>query len=110
MRSVRRSRRSRTSRRSPSQLSRRAMPKCCVHSHMTDRKSTRLNSSHQIISYAVFCLKKKKKVMTRSGNNANSHDRIIVDKVNMECCESNMCREREGREQLRLPRVSTDHH
>src|SRR5258708_15244019 len=27
-----------------------------------DRKSTRLNSSHQIISYAVFCLKKKKKV------------------------------------------------
>src|SRR5947208_7875459 len=27
----------------------------------TDRKSTRLNSSHQIISYAVFCLKKKTK-------------------------------------------------
>src|SRR5258708_24191547 len=31
-----------------------------------DRKSTRLNSSHQIISYAVFCLKKKKEdVMTK---------------------------------------------
>src|SRR5207244_11167849 len=30
-----------------------------------DRKSTRLNSSHQIISYAVFCLKKKK--AARSG-------------------------------------------
>src|SRR5947208_335972 len=29
-----------------------------------DRKSTRLNSSHQIISYAVFCLKKKKKKQT----------------------------------------------
>src|SRR5258708_11984113 len=29
-----------------------------------DRKSTRLNSSHQIISYAVFCLKKKKNVTT----------------------------------------------
>src|SRR5258708_31418122 len=29
-----------------------------------DRKSTRLNSSHQIISYAVFCLKKKKKKTT----------------------------------------------
>src|SRR5207244_6636319 len=29
--------------------------------HQRDRKSTRLNSSHQIISYAVFCLKKKKK-------------------------------------------------
>src|SRR5258708_11342210 len=27
---------------------------------LLDRKSTRLNSSHQIISYAVFCLKKKK--------------------------------------------------
>src|SRR5258708_35208011 len=29
---------------------------------VADRKSTRLNSSHQIISYAVFCLKKKKKL------------------------------------------------
>src|SRR5574341_2073117 len=28
---------------------------------LRDRKSTRLNSSHQLISYAVFCLKKKKK-------------------------------------------------
>src|SRR5260221_6742453 len=27
---------------------------------LTDRKSTRLNSSHTVISYAVFCLKKKK--------------------------------------------------
>src|SRR5436190_14827113 len=29
--------------------------------HRPDRKSTRLNSSHTVISYAVFCLKKKKK-------------------------------------------------
>src|SRR5256885_14391276 len=29
---------------------------------MRDRKSTRLNSSHLVISYAVFCLKKKKKI------------------------------------------------
>ena len=29
--------------------------------HCSDRKSTRLNSSHTVISYAVFCLKKKKK-------------------------------------------------
>src|SRR5438552_11320773 len=35
-----------------------------------DRKSTRLNSSHQIISYAVFCLKKK--------NNSKSH---LTDQV-----------------------------
>src|SRR5258708_12212323 len=31
-----------------------------LNHNTTDRKSTRLNSSHQIISYAVFCLKKKK--------------------------------------------------
>src|SRR5438132_10434369 len=31
-----------------------------------DRKSTRLNSSHTVISYAVFCLKKKKDRATRS--------------------------------------------
>src|SRR5258708_25977869 len=31
----------------------------CIVKRMGDRKSTRLNSSHQIISYAVFCLKKK---------------------------------------------------
>src|SRR5258708_10353853 len=31
-----------------------------------DRKSTRLNSSHQIISYAVFCLKKKNIKLTRA--------------------------------------------
>src|SRR5258708_29653645 len=37
-----------------------------------DRKSTRLNSSHQIISYAVFCLKKKKK---------NDMRNMIVDHV-----------------------------
>src|SRR3712207_6854017 len=30
--------------------------------HLADRKSTRLNSSHANISYAVFCLKKKKKL------------------------------------------------
>src|SRR2546429_5657211 len=32
----------------------------------TDRKSTRLNSSHGYISYAVFCLKKKKKKYLRT--------------------------------------------
>src|SRR5256885_8264707 len=31
--------------------------------HLRDRKSTRLNSSHLVISYAVFCLKKKKKII-----------------------------------------------
>src|SRR5256885_17225349 len=31
-----------------------------------DRKSTRLNSSHLVISYAVFCLKKKKKILSHT--------------------------------------------
>src|SRR5438034_8641182 len=35
-----------------------------------DRKSTRLNSSHTVISYAVFCLKKKKK-KKQTGNTAS---------------------------------------
>src|SRR3989454_4851258 len=35
--------------------------KGCVMASDADRKSTRLNSSHLVISYAVFCLKKKKK-------------------------------------------------
>src|ERR1039457_73485 len=34
-----------------------------------DRKSTRLNSSHLVISYAVFCLKKKKKTNTSGSEN-----------------------------------------
>src|SRR5256885_10107055 len=33
-----------------------------VHPQTGDRKSTRLNSSHLVISYAVFCLKKKNKI------------------------------------------------
>src|SRR5438552_14414600 len=37
-----------------------------------DRKSTRLNSSHQIISYAVFCLKKKKKKKTTTHTTTNN--------------------------------------
>src|SRR5438132_12126178 len=39
-------------------------PSSCPRLHSSsdrDRKSTRLNSSHTVISYAVFCLKKKKK-------------------------------------------------
>src|SRR5258708_31392111 len=41
-----------------------------------DRKSTRLNSSHQIISYAVFCLKKKKQTCsTRTTRTTESNTR-----------------------------------
>src|SRR5256885_4070613 len=38
----------------------------CCQPRQLDRKSTRLNSSHLVISYAVFCLKKKKETYTRS--------------------------------------------
>src|SRR5438034_2914003 len=38
-----------------------------------DRKSTRLNSSHTVISYAVFCLKKKK--LTPTAPHFNAYDR-----------------------------------
>src|SRR5258708_24214540 len=49
---------------------------CVMHSHNyarsgLDRKSTRLNSSHQIISYAVFCLKKKNTYLLNSSRPAN---------------------------------------
>src|SRR5574344_2484154 len=45
-------------------------PKISLSNELLDRKSTRLNSSHQIISYAVFCLKKKKKGEIRKRGNA----------------------------------------
>src|SRR5256885_12489125 len=38
-----------------------------------DRKSTRLNSSHLVISYAVFCLKKKKKNTSSSRGSTHCH-------------------------------------
>src|SRR5260221_7008676 len=43
-----------------------AKPKETVHPAPPDRKSTRLNSSHTVISYAVFCLKKKNKTVAQT--------------------------------------------
>src|SRR5690349_22594110 len=40
----------------------------------SDRKSTRLNSSHVEISYAVFCLKKKKKKQTKIPKQKNTQE------------------------------------
>src|SRR5258708_29219559 len=48
-----------------------------------DRKSTRLNSSHQIISYAVFCLKKKK--------NSTTPLRGAVTAVEVASCRGTEC-------------------
>src|SRR5256885_9317843 len=43
-----------------------------------DRKSTRLNSSHLVISYAVFCLKKKKKTHIEHLNDSSEFTRMCV--------------------------------
>src|SRR5205807_9558625 len=64
---------------------------CCYRRHLNsaslppsstgDRKSTRLNSSHLVISYAVFCLKKKKhkiKKTIKNKNNNNKSTQILV--------------------------------
>src|SRR3712207_7778586 len=45
---------------------------------LLDRKSTRLNSSHANISYAVFCLKKKK-------NNTQLYPTILSNYININC-------------------------
>src|SRR5438034_3270802 len=42
--------------------------KCAMCHGQEDRKSTRLNSSHTVISYAVFCLKKKKNNQNKTNN------------------------------------------
>src|SRR5256885_12070602 len=47
-----------------------------------DRKSTRLNSSHLVISYAVFCLKKKKKQKVIS-NTTKQHNGLVERPVNV---------------------------
>src|SRR5438034_7198231 len=46
-----------------------------------DRKSTRLNSSHTVISYAVFCLKKKKQKL-KNTDEMHSHVRCSVSHTN----------------------------
>src|SRR2546427_1141501 len=46
-----------------------------------DRKSTRLNSSHSQISYAVFCLKKKNSHKQKSANGCNESQAITTVKA-----------------------------
>src|SRR5260221_3575021 len=54
------------------------------HKAMADRKSTRLNSSHTVISYAVFCLKKKRMAAATSSEQRqtviNFDDVLVVPK------------------------------
>src|SRR5256885_11930010 len=55
-----------------------------------DRKSTRLNSSHLVISYAVFCLKKKKQIDTllQKTNKCVNTRRSITQTTKMRWCTS----------------------
>src|SRR3712207_7367147 len=49
-----------------------------VGRELADRKSTRLNSSHANISYAVFCLKKKKKIYYNQNNNSHTYMSVHI--------------------------------
>src|SRR5256885_9725034 len=61
---------------------RRAMASSVIPSSRSrDRKSTRLNSSHLVISYAVFCLKKKKKKKIQRSDN---HSKYLTSYVRRE--------------------------
>src|SRR3712207_8604024 len=59
-------------------LSRRECESSCRPQRSRDRKSTRLNSSHANISYAVFCLKKKK-INQRHVYRRTHDDRVMYD-------------------------------
>src|SRR2546430_11749538 len=51
----------------------RVLPTASLEDRVLDRKSTRLNSSHSQISYAVFCLKKKKSTDTGMATTRADH-------------------------------------
>src|SRR5258708_30089044 len=59
-----------------------------------DRKSTRLNSSHQIISYAVFCLKKKKRNqdIVRPSRGVWRSERLVVSSGDVDEADCERCR------------------
>src|SRR5437763_6865108 len=60
------------------------MPSSMFLTEGLDRKSTRLNSSHRCISYAVFCLKKKKKKTKKT--NKKTHKRYYKTTLNNTRC------------------------
>src|SRR5256885_12074560 len=66
---------------------------------VTDRKSTRLNSSHLVISYAVFCLKKKKNTCQRYRMELCRHARMR-SVVNSLSSNQNMMRTRSRHERV----------
>src|SRR5690242_21167743 len=70
---------------------------------LTDRKSTRLNSSHMSISYAVFCLKKKKK----NTNTTNMHIKKVKNIKTIATIDEEYSKNNEnGRRQTHIPTIS----
>src|SRR5256886_9815545 len=59
-----------------------ALPERLAH---VDRKSTRLNSSHSQISYAVFCLKKKKKSLAQFISPSSWLERHVLSSLVSSC-------------------------
>src|SRR5437588_8132779 len=55
-------------------------------STVRDRKSTRLNSSHTVISYAVFCLKKKKKNNNTRYKEKHDHPNVKRKEIRSHNC------------------------
>src|SRR5438067_5177530 len=56
-------------------------------SGLLDRKSTRLNSSHVSISYAVFCLKKKKSTKEAHAHAGDLHLHLLADAIRVPHCK-----------------------
>src|SRR5256885_3094940 len=67
----------------------------CGDAEPPDRKSTRLNSSHLVISYAVFCLKKKKKIepvpLHPDDLRPDSGSLILLPSVTLICRRADVC-------------------
>src|SRR5207248_8890687 len=66
----------------------RRAPDRVAPAQLEDRKSTRLNSSHRTISYAVFCLKKKKKI---NQNNTHQNPASLSNKHSIPSCNQTQC-------------------
>src|SRR5688572_23915036 len=91
-------------RRKPIAVLRNLLTSVCISSAARDRKSTRLNSSHSQISYAVFCLKKKNPV-----HGAVHQDREVIP-VLLEQLELERVGQRVGRDpRLGVRLESADH-
>src|SRR3989454_1995306 len=75
-----------------------------------DRKSTRLNSSHLVISYAVFCLKKKKKHRSENQNGRSHPTRKLQHLSYHVCRHTGLQAEREKRLAPPFPAHTADTH